>query len=666
MEMHRMAAPVSCHPGASGNGGATRNRKNLVFALAGNANVGKSVIFNQLTGAHQTIGNWPGKTVERAEGVLHFRGREFSIVDLPGIYSLSTFSLEEVVSREYIAREKPDVIINVVGAPVLERNLFFTLQLLEMDVPLVICLNQMDIAGGKGLSVDSYKLSSLLGVPVIPTVASRGEGVPELIERAIEISGHERLVRSTPRVFDGKLESAIEELTQLMEAQGLKTDFAFRWVAIKLIEEDAGIRDFIAEMSPIVSQRARAIVKELDAHHEQPAYLMIAAERYAAINRIVTEVQQETETKASFATWLDRLTTHQVFGYAMSLIVTGGLLLWTFTAGNWLSGLLTSLFSFFHPVTPTINGSLWVVILNGLFGGLVAGITLVIPYVVPFYLMLAALEDSGILTRVAFMLDSVMHKVGLHGKAIIPLILGYGCNVPAIYATRIMGTRRERLLASFAVTFAPCTARTIIVLGLVAAFLGTTWAIALYIFDLAIMVLAVKLASKALPGQVTGLIMEMHAFKIPSLSVITKQTWARTKSLIYMVFPLYLIGSAGVQALYVLGILQPVSNVLSFLTVDWLKLPVIAGILLLFGIVRKELILLTLVAIYGANLTAVLSPSQLIVLALVGILYLPCLATISILAKEFGWKVSAIISAANLASALVIGGIMARLLPLIT
>jgi ferrous iron transport protein B len=299
-----------------------------------------------------------------------------------------------------------------------------------------------------------------------------------------------------------------------------------------------------------------------------------------------------------------------------------------------------------------------------MFGGLVAGVTLVIPFVVPFYLMLAIMEDSGILSRVAFMMDSAMHQMGLHGKAIIPLILGYGCNVPAIYTTRIMGTRRERLLASFVITFAPCSARTIVILGLVSAFVGMGWALALYAVDLLIMFVAAKVALRVIPGEVPGLIMEMHSFKVLSLSVVAKQTWSRTKSLIYLVFPMYMAGTTIVQILYAFGALGPINSGLSFLTVGWLGLPAIAGILLIFGAVRKEMILLTLVAIYGTNLAFVLTPAQFIVLALVGMLYLPCIATIGILAKEFGWKAAVTISAANLASAILIGGIAARVLTL--
>jgi ferrous iron transport protein B len=343
-----------------------------------------------------------------------------------------------------------------------------------------------------------------------------------------------------------------------------------------------------------------------------------------------------------------------------------GLLLWTFTVGGLLSTLFSDALSFLAPINPTFNGSLIGILWNGVFGGLVAGITLVVPYVVPFYVMLAMIEDSGILTRVAFMMDTAMHKIGLHGKALIPLILGYGCNVPAIRACRIMETKRERLLAAFAITFAPCAARTILILGLVAAFVGAGWALALYAVDIAIIFALGRIALKIVPGQSTGLIMEMHSFKVPSLSVISRQTLARTKSLIYIVFPTYIAGSALVQVLYAVGVLMPMSDALSPLTAAWLGLPPKTGILLILGIVRKEFILLASVPVFGStNLTLFLTPAQMITLALIGILYIPCLSTIAVLAKEFGWKTAATISAANFVTALIAGGIAVRLLSLV-
>jgi len=707
-----LARIPSCHA-TTKKENKNNNGKHLTIALAGNANVGKSVIFNQLTGSHQTIGNWPGKTVESAKGVLHFDGYEATIVDLPGIYSLSTFSLEELVTRDYIAREKPDVIIDVIGAPVLERNLFFTLQLMEMDVPLVVCLNQMDIAKGKGLIIDVGRLEGWLGVPVIPTIASRGKGVRELIEKAIEVArqkqestdskdkssnngeagikekrghhhhwhgarfvdgveahtegnrGHHHRHRHGTR-FGDRVEERVEELTRLIDSQQLNLDYPSRWVAIKLLEGDADVKQLVSSKSDNLIRASETLAKKMEEAYQEPGFAVLASERYLLANQIARDVQRQETAKPTLMDKLDRLATQRVFGYIVTFAVIGGLLLWTLTVGDFLSGLLSHAFSFFHPVDPQVSGATWSIVWNGMFGGLVAGITLVIPFVVPFYLMLAIMEDSGILSRVAFMMDSAMHQMGLHGKAIIPLILGYGCNVPAIYTTRIMGTRRERLLASFAITFAPCSARTIVILGLVAAFVGMGWALALYAVDLLIMFVAVKVALRVIPGEVPGLIMEMHSFRVPSSSVVAKQTWSRTKSLIYLVFPMYMVGTTIVQGLYAFGALEPINNSLSFLTVGWLGLPAIAGILLIFGAVRKELILLTLVAIYGTNLALVLTPAQLIVLALVGMLYLPCIATIGILVKEFSWKAAVAISAANLASAILIGGIAARVLALVS
>lgn len=656
---------ASCHTTTTTNKEKnTNNRKHLAIALAGNANVGKSLIFNQLTGSHQTIGNWPGKTVEKAEGTLHFDGYDATIVDLPGIYSLSTFSLEEVVTREYIAREKPDVVVNVIGAPVLERNLFFTLQLMEMGVLMVVCLNQMDVAERQGIIIDTKKLESILGIPVVPTVASEGKGIRELIEKSIDVAQMKRESKGHAAKFGDKLEASIEELTILIESEHINVEYPSRWIAIKLLEGDSSIMELINSKSENVISASETLGKKIEDAYQEQRFAVVASERYSLANEIVRHVQRQETVKPSFSDRLDRIATHKVFGYVTAFAVIAGLLLWTFTVGNLLSSVLSNAFSFFQPVDPRVFGTLFSVLWNGVFGGFIAGATLVIPYVIPFYLMLAALEDSGILTRVAFMMDSAMHQMGLHGKAIIPIILGYGCNVPAIYSTRIMGTRRERLLCAFAITFAPCAARTIIILGLVAAFVGIWWALAVYIIDLLIMFVVVKISAKAVPGNLTGLIMEMHSFKTPSLPVMGRQTWARTKSLIFMVFPIYMIASAAVQGAYALGILDPVGNALSFLTVGWLGLPVIAGILLIFGAARKELILLVAVVLFGENLLLVLSPVQLIVLALVGTIY-PCLATVGVLTKEFGWKAAWAIIGANLVVAILIGGIAAKLLALV-
>jgi ferrous iron transport protein B len=637
--------------------------KRLTIALAGNANVGKSVIFNQLTGSSQIIGNWPGKTVDRAEGTLCFEDYDIHIVDLPGIYSFSTFSLEELVSRDYITLEKPDVIINILDASVLERNLFFTIQLIEMEVPLVVCLNQVDVAKKKGMIINKDKLEKALGVPVVFTVATRGEGIYELVKTAVEVAT--RKPQRKEMKYSGDVEARIDELARLIEAEKLELKYPYRWVAIKLLEGDQEITKTVAAKSKKVIGIAEILSQEISSRCQEPCFSVVASERYSLASMIASSALRQHEVKSTLSEKLDWVTTHKVFGYFTSAAVIAGLLLWTFVVGTSLSGLISNALSFITPLDPQVSGSIASILWNGVFGGFVAGVTLVIPFVIPFYFVLAMIEDSGILTRVAFMMDSVMHKIGLHGKALIPLILGYGCNVPAIHSCKIMETRRERLLAAFAITFAPCAARTIVIFGLVGVFLGVQWALALYAVDLLIIFVLGRIAMKAVPGKSTGLIMEMHSFKIPSLSVVAKQTWTRTKSIIYMVFPIYIVGSALIQVLYALNVLTPISNAMAPLTVWWLGLPVVTGILLILGIVRKEFILLGAVAIFGSTNPALFfTPVQLITLALVAMLYIPCVSTFVILIKEFGWKAAVTISLANILAAILIGGLAFRLLTL--
>jgi ferrous iron transport protein B len=658
---------MSCHSGSNSKRKASngKNGKYLTFALAGNANVGKSVIFNQLTGSNQIIGNWPGKTVDRAEGTLSFEGYEIKVVDLPGIYSFSTFSMEELVSRDYVALEKPDAVINVVDASVLERNLFFTLQLLEMQAPLVLCINQIDVAKNKGILIDKEKLQEKLGIPVVFAVATRGEGIYELMGEAVNVALSKP--KSKHLKYRRDLEAKIEKLGQIIEKSNISLQYPPRWLAIKLLEGDAEIVKIVSDLAKAIVDSAFTISKEISDSCQEACFSVIASERYALASSIAASTLQQSEVKSTFSEKLDWLTTHRVLGYFTSVGVIAGLLLWTFFIGNGLSNLISSGLNFIKPVDPALSVSqpILAIILNGVWGGFNAGLTLIIPFVIPFYLLLALVENSGILTRVAFMMDSVMHKMGLHGKALIPIILGYGCSVPAIHSCKIMETRRERLLAAFAITFAPCSARTIVLFGMVGLFVGIQWALLLYVVDIAIIFGLGRVAMKAVPGKSTGLIMEMSGFKMPSLKVALKQTWTRTKSIIYLVFPIYIVGSAIVQILYYYNVLTPVGNALSPLTVGWLGLPVAAGILLILGVVRKEFVLLGAVAIFGTtNLALYFSSVQLVVMALVAMLYIPCVSTIAILGKEFGWKAAAFISLANIVAAVLIGGLAFRLLTL--
>ncbi len=641
---------------------SSRHSADLVVALAGNSNVGKSAVFNQLTGVDQIVGNWPGKTVERAEGTLQHQGLKIRVIDLPGIYSFSTYSMEELVSRDFIALEKPDIVVNVVDASALERNLFFTIQLLELGAPLIIALNQIDLMEKKGISIDYQKLEEVMGVPVVPTVAIKGKGIAELTDEIIRLANDKKY---PPEIKYGReVEERIEKLTSLLGS--IETGYPKRWLAIKLLEGDDEITRKVRALDKSLVQASEELADEIEKIHGEPSSVVLSAERYKVADEIARNVQKISTPESSLTDKLDRIALHPVLGYLAIVAVVGGLLAWTFIIGGAISTALANVLSSIEQFEPVVSGTLGEILWNGAFTGFVAGVTLVIPYVLPFYIILAVIEDSGYLTRISLMLDKGMHKLGLHGKAIIPLILGYGCNVPACFSCRIMETPKQKFLAAFLVTLVPCTARTVVILGLVATFVNIWWAMALYVFDIILIILLGRVAFRAVPGESVGLIMEMPSYHVPSAKVVLKQTWARTKSLLWVVFPAYIIGSAVLQAVYAVGWLDSANDALSPITVGWLGLPAAVGILLIFGIVRKELTILMLAVIFQTtNFAAIMSPVQLIVLALVTMIYVPCLAVILCLAKEFGWKRASAITLFEVAFAIAIGGIAFRLLSLV-
>jgi len=644
-------------------------KKKLLIALAGNANVGKSVIFNYLTGLHQHIGNWPGKTVEKAEGTLHFKGYTIDIIDLPGIYSLSTYSLEELISRRFIAVNKPDVIINVVDASVLERNLYFTLQLMELETPMVIALNQIDIANRKGIQINVEKLEKLLGVPIIPTIAIRGIGIFQLLEKAIEVVEKKHVVKYVPMRFGEEVEERILKLAEMVK--NIQSQYPPRYIAIKLLEGDEEIEREVLQLNPEIITAAGRLKEEIEKIHGHPCSTVIVAERYEIAGRIAREVQMLVPPiKPRLGERLHSLTTHKVTGY---IIMASSLLLIfysIFTVGSYVSDFLNI---FLYSIEPLFYNFFGVGVtgklLWSMMEGMIAGITIVLPYIAPLYIILCFLEDSGYLSRVAFLMDNVMHKMGLHGKAFIPLLLGYGCNVPACLGCRIMETERERLLATFVITLVPCASRTVIILGLVGKYLGVQWALMLYIFNLAVVIVLGRLAFKALPGEPTALIMEMHDYKWPHLKTVLKQTWFRLFEFIKIGFPTIIIGSFTIKLLEVLDLIKPITLALSPITVTWLGLPMITGITLIFGVLRKELMPVMLAALLETtDFTNVpgFGPIQMFVFTLVSMFYIPCIATIAALIREIGWRKALFITVFEILFAVVLGGLAFRILTLIS
>ncbi len=634
----------------------------LKIALVGQANVGKSVIFNYFTGLHQHIGNWPGKTVEKKEGFLFYKNYNFSITDLPGIYSLSTYSLEELVAREYIIEQHPDFIINVIDATNLERNLIFTLQLIELGVPMVVAVNMIDLAKKKKININLDKLQELLGVPVVATVASQGYGLTKLLDAGIELINTSSF-EIKPIIYGQEVEVPLNKIIDLLKP--VKINYSKRFLAIKLLEKD---KEVIKNVPASILEQAKSYQQELENIHGHDSSLVIADERCHLVGHIIKEVIKLNLTKQiSLAERLDNLTTHRIWGYPIMLIIFSIVFLAIFQFGNWFSVWLEHPFNYFIDIiSPFLGQSLLSVIIIAALRSVLALIQLALPYILPFYLVLNFLEAWGYLARVAFLSDNLMHKLGIHGKASIPLLLGFGCNVPACLSCRIMETQRERFISILLTVFVPCSAVTIIIMGLVGKFVGIYWALLLYLLDFIVILILGKILAKVMPGEPTELIMEMPDYKRPAWRNLFMLTWLRLKKFIFIAAPFIIIFGMLTELIYTLGWLPYLNTLLSPITVNWLGLPLITGSLLIFGAFKKELILIMLAALVGTtNFIEVLTPIQIITLGVVSMFYIPCIATIAVLWKEFGWRRAIYISLGKIIFALILGGIIYRILNLV-
>jgi ferrous iron transport protein B len=638
-----------------------RDEKKLNIVLAGQGNSGKSAIFNYLTGLHQHIGNWAGKTIEKREGTLYYKGYTIDVLDLPGIYSLTTFSVEEVISREYIIHHHPDGVINIIDSTNLERNLIFTLQLLELECPVILVLNMIDLAKKKGISIDFKRLQGIINAPVIQSVASHGSGLTMIIDKVIEMRGEK--TDHTIHRYGKEIEGCIKQLSELL--QGIDLPYPVRWIAIKLLEKDNDITRLVGEIKHRVLDNARQLSENLEEIHGHDSSVVIADERSHLASQITREIVKITpHRKLTINDRLDAITTQKFTGYLVMILILGGMFLTVFSFGNWLSGWFDSIFKEWHGWWISNVGITFPAALGwSAIESVLALVQIAFPYILPFYIILYLLEDWGYIARISFLMDKLMHKMGIHGKGCISFIIGFGCNVPGCLSCRIMESKRERFITAVLVTLVPCSAVSVIIFGLVGKYVGLLWALGLYLFAVIVIFIAGKISSKLLLGEPVELIMPMPDYKTPHLKTIVYQTWDALKEFIFIAAPIVIISGVVIQAISLAGWMPAISSFLSPVTVTWLGLPAITGILLIFGILRKELILVMLAAFLGTtSFSDALTSQQMITLAVVSMFYIPCVATISVLWKEYGWKKALAICVLEILFAILLAGVVKRIL----
>jgi len=688
---------LSCHRALR----EVKEKTDLTIALAGNPNVGKSCVFNQLTGLGVVTANYPGKTVELNMGVTTHNGLKIGIIDLPGTYGISAFSDDQWVARRGVLDGRPDAVIIVVDASNLQRNLYLVLQFLELGFPVVVDLNLIDYAAKIGLEINHEKLSELLGVPVVPTVAVRGEGIKELVQKAVDLAQGKWKRKSREIVYGIDVEQAVQTLEEAISSYMPKTpyDLPARALALQLLEGDMEFTQLVKEGQKEerfdkqkrwrhrwrgekpnqrgILQLSALLANQIEDKHGEPVGVRIARERYGLAGTIADAVQVRVKQPILLSERLKHVSVAPYTGIPLMLSVLVGVFAFIFYVGGLLSEAVDSFWGSF--ISPSIgwmtswlvpNATLTRIVLWGVDAGVLAWLSVGVPYILTFYVVLSLLEDTGYLNSIAFLSDNIMHKLGLHGRAIIPILTGAGCNVPAIMGTRVLTTKRERILACTLIVLVPCSARTAVILGAVANFVGWFYAVLIYVFEVALIGLVGLGLHRLLPGESSGLVMEMFPFRIPSASAVAKKTWFRFKDFALVAFPIVTLGSLVMGALYETQTLWTIVNPMQPVVSGLLGLPAVAGITLILGILRKELTLELLVALaivqYGAtaqNLLVFMTPLQIFIFALVVTIYIPCVATVAVLGRELGWRNALLIMTFTITLALLVGGLTYRILP---
>ncbi len=534
-------------------------RHTINIALIGNPNCGKTSLFNIAAGTHEHVGNYSGVTVDAKKGKFEYGGYKFNIVDLPGTYSLSAYSPEELYVRKYLKEEIPDIIINVVDGSNLERNLYLTTELIDMDRSMVIALNMYDELNKSGVSLDYEMLGNMIGVPIVPTVSTSGKGIEELFEKAIEVyEGRNETVRHIHVSLGNDIEQSVKVLKdEIKKDHKIEQQFSPRYLAIKLLEQDSEVETLLKvspEYERLISLRDREL-KRIEMLRGEDVTSLIANQKYGFIAGALAETKTENENDITRKTqMIDALVTNRLFGFPLFLLIMFCIFWATFEVGSypmqwidagvgWLSSWVDTLMS---------PGPLKDLIKDGVIGG-VGGVIVFLPNILILYFFISFMEDSGYMARAAFIMDKLMHRIGLHGKSFIPLVMGFGCNVPAIIASRSIESRSSRLITILINPFMSCSARLPIYVLLVSTFFKENAAIAffsMYFLGITVAVITAKILRRFhFKADETPFVMELPPYRLPSFKMSISHTWSKGQQYLKKMGGIILFASIIVWAL---------------------------------------------------------------------------------------------------------------------
>ena len=639
----------------------------LTFGLLGNQNCGKTTLFNQVTGSNQHVGNFPGVTVDRKSGMLR-QNENTEITDLPGIYSLSPYSNEEIVTREFVLNERPKGIINIVDATNIERNLYLTMQLMELDIPMVLALNMMDEMTGNGGTVYINKMESLLGIPVVPISAAKNEGVDELVAHAIHVAKFQESPGRQDFCEDGPVHRCIHGVIHLIEDHAKRAGIPVRFAATKLIEGDEIILDML-NLSENEKEMLEHIIVQLEEEEGLDAQAQIARMRYDFIEKLVREtVKKPQESREHLRSEkIDKILTGKYTAIPSFVLIMSAVFFLTFNViGAFFQGILENAIELFIESFDkllaglSVNDTIRSLVVDGVLTG-VGNILSFLPIIVILFFFLSLLEDTGYMARVAFVMDKLLRKIGLSGRSIVPLLIGFGCSVPGVMASRTLPSERDRKMTILLTPFMSCSAKLPIYAFFTAAFFkdnGGLVMILLYFIGIAVGILvALILKSVYFKGEAVPFVMELPNYRLPGMKNVVMLLWDKAKDFLQRAFTVIFLASIVIWFLQrfnftlnmvtdskdsilaeIAGIIAPVFSPMGY--GDWRVCTA-----LVTGFIAKESVVSTLFVLYGTKeaVLGAMSMASAFSLLVFCLLYTPCVATIAVVKRELGAKWASVV-----------------------